>query len=442
LKTTAFLLALILAPAAAAPGRAGVPAPPPAAPATTLTLQEALERALAANPALGRARAEVAAAEATKDTAVSAILPRVGVQGNFTHNTENVSFGSGSDSRVILPSNDWNYRLTLSQPIYAGNRERKALEQARLGIASARAGALSAEDQLILSVVADYLAVLDADELIAVEQKNVEVARRSLAQAQDLFQAGETTKVDALRGETAEKSAERALASARQAREAAAGRLRLDLALDGPVAVKEPGQIFPARPAEAELVRQAEDRRPEVAQAKTALAIARLEVGKQRGALLPVVTADGAYIDQKAAFPASRYGYLALHLNVPLYQGGEVAARVAVARERQRQAELRVAELQQGVREEVRQALVALQTADANLTLAREQLAASAAEYEQAAELYRAQEITALEAATAETSLAEARRAAATGKFDRDVAELRVWAAAGLIRTALPEGAR
>jgi outer membrane protein len=248
--------------------------------------------------------------------------------------------------------------------------------------------------------------------------------------------------VEALRAEADVKGVERRLADARQAREAAAGRLRLDLALDAPFQVSEPRDILPPLPPEPALASQAETRRPEIAQAETALAIAGLEVAKQRGALLPVVSAEGGWINQKSAFPSDNYGFLSLKLNVPIFQGGEVGARVALAKERQKQAELRLTELRQSVREEVHQALVDLATSEANLGLAREQLAAAEAEYDQAAELYRAQEITALEAETAEISLAEARRAVTTSRLDLRLAQLRVLAAAGLLKqAALPEGA-
>ena len=118
-------------------------------------------------------------------------------------------------------------------------------------------------------------------------------------------------------------------------------------------------------------------------------------------------------------------------------------ARVAVAREQELQAELQLAETRQGVREDVRRALVDLNAAEASLVLARDQLTASDAEYAQASDLYRAQETTALDLAAAEASLADARRAVATGQLDRDLAELRVWAAAGLLKkTVFEEGAK
>jgi len=163
----------------------------------------------------------------------------------------------------------------------------------------------------------------------------------------------------------------------------------------------------------------------EVAQALANLESAQLEVAKQKNARLPVVTADGAWIKQASAFPTDQYAQLTLNFSVPIFDSGEIKNRVAVAEQRRQQAELAVQEVRQSVREQVHQALVDLLTADANLQLSTEQLAASEAESNQATELYRAQELTSLEAQQAETSLADARRTVAnsnvdaTGKFQR-----------------------
>jgi len=439
---------LFLALTAAAPALAQEPAPPAPLPSTApvplrLTLQEALQQALAANPVLGRTRAEVAALQAQADVAFSSILPKIGFQGNFTRNDQEVAFGDGDDSRIILAENDWSYRLTLSQPVYAGNRERKAINQARLSVDVARQGVANTEEQLILNVASNYLAVVQAEELLAVEQRNLELARRRREQAQIFFEAGETTRVDVLRADADIKGAERRIAAARQAREAAVGNLRLGLAVEGPIDVVAPGDFLPALPAEAALVAEAEANRPEVAQTLANQEIARLEVAKQRGAYLPLVTADGAWIKQRAAFPTDEYGQLSLRFSVPIYSSGEIKGRIAIAQERQRQAELRVQEVRQVVREEVRQALVDLETSAATLQLAREQLTAAEAEYEQATELYRAQELTSLEVESAETSVAEARRAVANSQLDRALAELRAWSAAGLLKKTIPsEGVR
>lgn len=427
----------------AALAMSGILSPARAAAPSTLTFSEALQRALSANLELAEARAEVAVAEAQTRQTFSAVLPRISVQGNLTRNSDEAAFGEGEDRRVIQSLNDWSYRLALTQPIYAGNRERRALQQSRLNIQLARQGVQGTEDQLLLNVAADYLSVVEAEQLLEVEQANVELARRRQRQAADLFEAGETTRVEVLRAEADVKEAERRLTEVRQVRENAAGRLRLGLALDGPVTVADPGPALPPTPPQQVLLTEAERNRPEVAQAQTTLEVARLEVAKQRGFALPVVTGEGGWVTQKSPFPTDEYGFLTVRVNVPVYQGGEVGARVATARERQRQAELRVQQAQLAVREDVRQALVDLETSRASLALAREQLTAAEAEYQQASELYSAQEITALEAEAAETSLAAARRAVVTSNLDLRIAELRVWAAAGMLKRSLfPEEAR
>ena len=431
------LLATAGGAASAADDPAVPPASPPPAPETSapraITLPEALAQALAANPSLGSAEIEATAVRGQVRALLATVLPKIGLSGNYTVNSEEASFGTGSDKRVILPGEDWSYRLTLSQPIFAGNRERRALEQARLGVNTALANAGTVRDRLLLAVAADYLAVVRADELISVERQSVELASARRDQARTFFDAGETTRVDLLRAEADIKGAERQLARARQERALAESRLREDLALDAPLAPSEPGRLLPERPTEAELLARVEDARPEVARARTAVEIARLEVRKQKGALLPVLTADGAWLKQRSSFPADQYGFLALRLTVPLYQGGEVKAKVAIANERLRQAELDLEAARRKVREEVRRAMADLAAADADLALALEQRTAAEAEFKQADELYRAQELTALDARTAETGLAEARRAVATGELNRDLAELEVWAAAGLL---------
>jgi outer membrane protein len=438
-------LLLFLALTAAAPALAQEPVPPvpsPSMPTATssarLTLQEAIRQALTANPTLGRTRAEVNALQAQADVAFSSILPKIGFQGNFTRNDKAVSFGDGEDSRTILAENDWSYRLTLSQPVYAGNRERKAIKQARLSVDIARQGVADTEEALILNVASNYLAAVQAEDLLAVEQRNLDLARRRRDQAQIFFDAGETTRVDVLRADADIKGVERRVAAARQARASAVGNLRLGLGIDGPIEVVAPGDFLPTLPGEAALVAEAQSHRPELAQALANEEIARLEVAKQKGAYLPLVTADGAWIKQRASFPTDQYGQLSLRFSVPIYSSGELKGRIVIAQERQRQAELRVEEVRQAVREEVRQALVDLETAEASLGLSREQLTAAEAEYEQATELYRAQELTSLEVESAETSLADARRAVTNSQLDRNLAELRAWSAAGLLKTTIP----
>jgi outer membrane protein len=407
---------------------------------TKLTFRAALERALVVNDTVDRSRDDIAIAEANRSYLLSAVMPKITLTGDLTRNSIEQTFGEGADAIAILPRNDWAYRITLSQPIFAGRRELRAYSQAKIGIENAREGNLATEDSVLLRVASSYLAVVNADRRLDVERRNIELAEKRLAQAQAFYDAGEVTKVDVFRAQTAMKSSQRLLASAQQTREHAAAQLRTDLDLDGPVEVVTPEQPLPPLPSEAELIERATTDRPDIDIAENNVRIAKLEVQKQRGFWLPTVRFNGGFIQQRTPFPANEYAFGGLNFEVPIFQAGEVPARIAAAKARQRQAESSLEEAKLIAREDVRRALADLHSAETGLQLATEQLEAAQAEYAQAFELYRAQEATSLDLASSETSLTDARRAVAEETLNRDLAQLRVWYAAGELKDAVNVG--
>ena len=425
-------VAATLAPAELARAQA-----PLAAPRTPLTFEEALRRALDANTSVSRARAEVNAADAQRRTFLSYVLPRLGATGGLIRNSEEVAFGGADFQRIILPLNDWNVRLTVQQPVFAGLREQRAYQQAKEGVRAAEQGVRGTEDQILLRTASNYIQAVGGEELVRVEEQTSALARDRLREARNFFEAGETTRVDVLRAESAVKAAERSIALARRNRDAALGLLRIDLNLDGDFQVSEPSLALPARPDEALLLQQAEETRTDVRQAKSALRIAQLEVSKQKGAYLPTVTADAGYVWQKTSFPTDRYGYAALRFIVPIWQSGEIGARVAFARARERQAQLVLEEQRRAVQEDVRRALLDLETATTSLALSEDQLRAAEAEYQQVFDLYRSQEATSLDIQSSEANLNDARRAVVVSRLGRLLSELGVYFAAGDLKSAV-----
>ena len=114
-----------------------------------------------------------------------------------------------------------------------------------------------------------------------------------------------------------------------------------------------------------------------------------------------------------------------------------MGAQVAQAREKEIQAGLALQDAQTAAREDVVTAVSNLQQTSTSLQLAKEQLTAAEAEYQQEFDLYRAQEATSLDLAASETSLADARRAVEEATLNHDLAQLRVWYAAGALKSAV-----
>ncbi len=410
--------------------------------APTLTLKAAIERAFALSPAALRAEDEIEAAEAQRVAVKSLVLPRINLTGSLIRNSEEVTFGSVDDSRTILPGADWNARVTLQQPVYAGRREFRLYYQSKEGITLARDAKRATRDRIALRVIADYAAAVQARALFVVERQAASLAQKRIAQAQSLFDAGEVTRVDVLRAETAHKAALRRVANAESEAIQARSRLRMALAIDGGDealgALDETTEIgLPVIGAESLEARALT--RAEVKQAETNVRIAELEYLKQKGAYLPVVTADMGYIRQKSSFPSDSYGYAALRFTVPLFQGGEVGARMRIAAARQHQAEVTLAETRRQATEDVRQALSLLEVARRTKGLADDQVKAAEAEYAQARDLYEQREATALDLEAAESAVAEARRALIQARFAVLQAESSAWLAAGSLADAALE---
>jgi outer membrane protein TolC len=404
--------------------------------ARRLTLREALALAFDRNLALARVRQELPASEANRRLYRSAVLPRLFVNGGVVRNSSEVSFGPPDDVRVILPLVSWDVRVNVSQPIFAGFRDLKAYRQAKIGIDYAREGVRFESDRVLLEASRQFLLALQAEALIEVERANLELAGRRRELATALFEAGETTEVDVLRADADIKAAERRVVEAERSKEVAMSELRIALALDEDVALAAPAgsdRAVPLVPEEPELLAKAYGARPEVRRAEYSLETAKLEVDKQRGAYYPVVTADAGYVRQATSFPRNSYGYGAIRISVPVYQGGETAARVAIAEEREKQAALALEESRRAVREDVRIALVDLEATRTNLALAEEQLRSAEAEYAQISELYQNQELTSLDLQASEAALAAARRGVATGELLVYAAEVQVWYAAGTL---------
>lgn len=410
--------------------------------AEVITLREAIDRALAENLGIQRSRSDVAVADTTVRLALAERLPRFQVSAQGTWNRPEVLFPFGEDVVVsLLPEFDWDTQASLRQPLYVGGQLEKAQLQAKVGAERSRESLRGDEDELLLRLVTSYLTVARGDALMEVEKQSVELAQQRLSRAEAFYEAGEVTRVDVLRARAAIKGAERRLAAARSLRETAVGGLRVVLAADGEIEVERPEDVLPPPPGEAALVAHALDTRPALAEAQLALELARLEVEKVKGGRRPSLLAEAALVQQKSNFPAERFVSVNVGVAVPIYQGGSVAARQAIAEEREQQARLGLLELRLAVREEVRSALVELDTAETTLGLASEQLAAVEAEHEQVSDLYEALEATSLDVAASELSLAEARRAVVNSALDRDLAKVRLYYTTGDLKSALLEEA-
>ena len=179
---------------------------------TRSRFDEALRRALAANLGLGRARAEVGGRRrAAKRGALSQVLPRVEATGGLIRNDRRWPSAAPTSRRRSCPRNDWNMRLTAQPADLRGPARAAGLPAGEGGRALGRARrARSPRTASCCAPPTDYLTVVGGDALRAGwREQTLALAQDRLKQARDFFEAGETTRVDVLRAESAVKTAER-----------------------------------------------------------------------------------------------------------------------------------------------------------------------------------------------------------------------------------------
>jgi outer membrane protein TolC len=159
-----------------------------------LTLDAAVARAIAVSHRLGEARAREEAARAVVDQREAAQLPTVSAQLGYqrTNHVDEYGFPTPTGFRVLYPDVPDNYRsrIELQWPIYTGGRL-QALERAATAEAGASAKDLaSARADLVLEVTRAYWALVTARESARVVQQGVERVEAQLADVRARFDAG------------------------------------------------------------------------------------------------------------------------------------------------------------------------------------------------------------------------------------------------------------
>jgi len=378
IQRSSFLLAAVSVIAVAAPGLAQtVPATPsqPAqraeqvAPASQAqiaatgpvsTLREALVKTYNGNPTLSGARAQLRATDENVPIARAAGLPSVSATADFDNNLASDSNSLASPDRSLRAG------VNLSVPLYQGGLVRNSVRAAERRVLAAREGLRGTESDLFTDVVSVYMDVIRDESIVQLNQQNVRVLEVNLQATQDRFEVGDLTRTDVAQSEAR-------LAIARgQLRGAEAGLISsrenyVRLVGDAPGTLEPPPPLpnLPAAPEPAVEVALVEN--PNLSAARRSAEASRYDVGIARSSRLPRISAvaGGNYTnylgslgdDTNANIGQSGTSASAgLSLTLPLFQGGEPAARVRQAQALQSQAIEQTTETERAVIANVRAA--------------------------------------------------------------------------------------
>jgi outer membrane protein len=395
------LLAATLAtpapPARTVPAAAPLPVPSPAAGVPpNVTLQQAIDIAVAKSPVLAAARANYQLTQIPVQLARTAIFPNLSAvattsrSNNGTSGTAAGRFGGSFTSRGI--------NAQLRQLIYDGGKVIAQIHQAR---ANAVAGTQTYERQLetlSLNVAQAYYAALQAEATTQVDRQLVRLNQANEALVRAQVRIGVAPRVDLITAHVPVVQAQVALIRAQGTQASALGAFANQLGLDANTLVR-PVNNTPANPA-AMLVKilpydQALARalalRPDYLSAQSAVLAAQYNVQAQRAGYFPTLNGSASYgtnsttVNGTNFTPSSSTG---LTLTIPLYDQGVTRAQVSQAQSQLDLASAQLAQTKLGVQLNVQQALVgvisdqaAVAQTQAALASAQESLRATQAQY-------------------------------------------------------------
>jgi outer membrane protein len=417
---------------------APTPAPVPAAEGATLTVTPESAAALALQNSLDlqisaasvrEAQAKVRQAYGLDDLnlTASALLARKGPVATVTINNETMTLGS-PDVR--------NFTLSLSKPLYTGGRLEQAQRLAKLGVEVQTASAGIVRHGVDLAAREAVYNTLRLEQLTNVAQQAAGAVAAHLDLSRKLMDAGVVARFEVVQAETELARAQGNLISARTAVENAKAGIRRLLTVPQVTALQvDPGQESAVPEGDqAALIALACQRRPEVQSGEVAVRLAEANVGLARktSALSVALVGSATMNLADVSFGSTDYGWqVGLTAEQPILNGHATRDKVAEAKAQLDAARLSVEKTRQEVALEVTQALLALDQAREQLTVARQAQLQAEEQLRIAKVRYESGVALGVEVLDAEASLTAARGDVVNASYSVEIATTDLRAAVG-----------
>ena len=186
--------------------------------ADSLTLDQAIEQALANNPGLKAADAQVEAAQAGVLKSRSAFLPKLNLSETWSRTDSPLMvLGTKLNREIVSPSDfdpavmnnpepmsNYNTRLSAVQPVWNGGKEYLGSRQAGLAREAAEQDRNRTRQETVFNVIKGYYGVLLAREYRRVAVQSHETSVENLRLADARFKAGAVLQSDLLRAKVQE----------------------------------------------------------------------------------------------------------------------------------------------------------------------------------------------------------------------------------------------
>lgn len=395
---------LLPAPALAQQGEATfVPRPD----AYRLSLGDAARLATERSTPVLEAQARTEGAQARVRGSLSDLLPGVSATASRSARTFNTaSFGLDfptipgqppffdPEGEVVGPVDATDVRVTAVVPLLdlaAFKRRSSAVS----GAEAARAEESATQDAAAAAAANAYVGTLRARADVIAREEDLSLAQELLEVAQGQLDAGVGVAIDVTRARSQVATIQAQLLSARHRAETAELVLRRALRLPEEAALELTDDLASMQveqlPAERQAISEALERRSDLSAAEAYEAAAEESVSATRAGRLPRLTAsvDEGFYSKTYRHMLNTYSW-SVSLSMPLFEGFDRSSRIREQEARVRELRYRIADMEEEIAFQARQALLTLSAAQEQEAAAAERLRLAELEVSQEEERLRA----------------------------------------------------
>ncbi len=345
-----------------------------------LGLSEAIAIALENNPEVAATGYDAAAAQARKDGAWGAMLPSLSAEGAYTRHLDDqrlVPASAATGEIGTFSDTIYSGDLVVRMPLFAGGRLINEARAAKLLSQAAEHRLGRTREELVFNVTSVFYGILAQEQLIGSLSFSREALDSHLKRINDLIAAQKAAKVDRLRTEVRLADVQQKIVAAKNT---LAIQKQLLTNLMGVEATSRTlglqGELDESTTrslSQEEGVTTAFTNRPDYQAARMELEAQAKRVDVARGAHSPTVGLFGAYGGRWASDPTEQLdaggqvmsgnnsedvGRVGIGIEIPLFQGGRIRARVKEERATLAAAQERLHKLELQIRLEVETAIL------------------------------------------------------------------------------------
>jgi outer membrane protein TolC len=401
----------------------------------TVTLDEAVHRALVRSPAMAQQDQAVGNAAVGHRQAWGSFLPSLSLSSSGALRSQN-RFDPNTDRVVQGSSDTYSAGLSAGFTIFDGGRRFAELNAARAEMGAADANREDQRFQVVLQTKDAFFEALRQGDLLTVAEVQLGQAQQNLEMVRRQTQVGRATISDSLRARLDMVNARQAVLQAQVATRSARFALGRQIGEGRPVLPAPPESLEPTPlgMTDEEILRLAVDASPAVRAAEADVGAAAAQVTATRTAYLPSFDFSSGYnwANQAASFANGVTSWsLSVRASYPLFNGFQRSGAVEQAQFSQRVARLREDDARLGARQEADAALQQLRTSEEAIAIAEEALVVAREDLRVVRERYQVGVATILEVITSQAAADQAAVDAVTARYDYLLARAQLEAVLG-----------